>query len=292
MVRVEAAGLGVAMVTASAIVFSTAGLLTRLIALDAWTVVFWRGLFGGVLILACIACCHRGRTLAAFRQMGRAGLAAAACSAVATICFINALQRTTVADVTLIHAAAPFVTAAIGWLWTGRREGWVTLAASAVAMLGVAVIFGGALSAGHLTGNLLALAMTILIGTMMVIIRGNPGRSMLPAACLSAFASVVLAAPFADLRWPAGAELASLGLFGCQFGLGLLLLTLGTRLVPATRSALIGSLEIPLAPLAVWLAFSELPSWNTYAGGAVVTAAVLADILFGRFGRQPRHLQR
>lgn len=50
-------------------------------------------------------------------------------------------------------------------------------------------------------------------------------------------------------------------LFGmAQFGLGLLLLALGTRLISATRSALIGSLELPLAPVWVWLAFGATPS--------------------------------
>jgi drug/metabolite transporter (DMT)-like permease len=64
-----------------------------------------------------------------------------------------------------------------------------------------------------------------------------------------------------------------------SLGLGLLLLTLGTRLISATRSALIGSLEAPLAPVWVWLAFGELPPLMTCAGGAVVMAAVAADML-------------
>ncbi|ROQ01816.1 EamA-like transporter family protein [Stella humosa] len=279
-------GRGIILVTAAAVVFSAAGPFTRLIVLDAWTVVFWRGTFGGLFILAWIAWTHRARTLSAFGGMGRAGLAAAACSALGTVCFINALQRSTVADVTLIHAAAPFVTAAIGWLLLGRRESTTTLAAAAVAMSGVVVIFGGAPAGGQFVGNLLALAMTVLIGTMMVIIRANPGRSMLPAASLSGFASAVLVAPFAQPLSPTIGELAMLAAFGAQFGLGLLLLTLGTRLVSATRSALIGSLEIPLGPVAVWLAFAERPAAASYAGGAVVVAAVLADILFGRRRRR------
>ena len=62
-------------------------------------------------------------------------------------------------------------------------------------------------------------------------------------------------------------------------GLGLLLLTLGTRLISATRSALIGSLETPLAPIWVWLGFGEIPPLMTCVGGAVVMAAVAADML-------------
>jgi drug/metabolite transporter (DMT)-like permease len=65
-----------------------------------------------------------------------------------------------------------------------------------------------------------------------------------------------------------------------QFGLGLLLLTLGARLISAARSALINALEVPLACIWVWLAFGEVPSAASFAGGAIVMAAVVADLVF------------
>jgi drug/metabolite transporter (DMT)-like permease len=75
-------------------------------------------------------------------------------------------------------------------------------------------------------------------------------------------------------------DLLYLALFGTtQFGLGLLLLTLGTRLVSATESALVGALESPLGPLWVWLAFRELPSPTTWVGGTIIMGAVSAHIL-------------
>jgi drug/metabolite transporter (DMT)-like permease len=129
--------------------------------------------------------------------------------------------------------------------------------------------------------------MTVLISAMMVIIRQRRDTPMLPAAALSAFAVALVVAPVATPRAGLGENWIYLVLFGtAQFGLGLLLLTLGTRLISATRSALIGSLETPLAPLWVWLAFGEVPSLMTCVGGAVVMAAVVADMLLtARNGR-------
>ena len=46
------------------------------------------------------------------------------------------------ADVLVINATAPFLTAALAWAWTGERERWTTLAASLVALLGVVVTVG------------------------------------------------------------------------------------------------------------------------------------------------------
>jgi drug/metabolite transporter (DMT)-like permease len=272
--------LGGLLITASAAAYSMAGFFTRLIELDAWTMLFWRGTFGGLFIAGYIVWQHRRDTFAAVRAIGPTGLLAAACSAVATICFINALRRTSVADVMVINTTAPFITAAIASLCTAERESRTTLVASAVAFLGVATMFAVAVPAGHLVGNVLALVMTVLISAMMVIIRDNRQTSMLPAACLSAFAMAILVLPLATPRAGLGPDLIYLVLFGTiQFGLGLLLLTLGTRLISATQSALIGSLETPLAPIWVWLAFGEVPSLMTCIGGAVVMAAVAADML-------------
>jgi drug/metabolite transporter (DMT)-like permease len=272
--------LGGLLIVVSAAAFSLAGFFTRLIALDAWTLLFWRGVYGGLFIAGVMIWVERRNAIAAVRAIGRSSLVVAACSTLATICFINALKRTSVADVMVINATTPFFAAAIAWLWTGERERPTTLLASAAALFGVVLTFDGALSAGRIFGNLLALVMTILISAMMVIIRRRRDTPMLPAAALSAFAVALVVAPVAAPRAGLGENWIYLVLFGtAQFRLGLLLLTLGTRLISATRSALIGSLETPLAPLWVWLGFGEVPSLMTGVGGAVVMAAVVADML-------------
>jgi drug/metabolite transporter (DMT)-like permease len=70
-----------------------------------------------------------------------------------------------------------------------------------------------------------------------------------------------------------------LALFGIsQFGMGLLLLASGTPMVSATRGALLGVLQTPLGTLWVWLAFAEQPAEATLVGGAIVLAAVVADV--------------
>src|SRR5262245_35560403 len=102
---------GTALVLASAFACSTAGLFTRLVETDVWTMLFWRGLFGGLLIATYVVWRDGAGALAALRRIGRPGLVAAGCSTAATICFINALRETAVADVLVINATAPFMTA-------------------------------------------------------------------------------------------------------------------------------------------------------------------------------------
>lgn len=272
--------LGIALTGASALAYSTSGFFTRLIPLDTWTILFWRGVFAGLFIGIFTIWQHRRGTPAAVRAIGRPGLAAAAFSALATILYINAFRRTSVADVMIITATIPFMTAALGRLWLRERETWATLIASIVAFVGAVTMVGGAVAQGHLIGDLLALGMALCMACMMLIVRKHRATPMLPAACASAFLCSALVWPAARPAAAGPGHLLSLGLFGTtQFGLGLLLLTLGTRLVSATESALMGALETPLGPLWVWLAFGELPSLTTWIGGAIIMGAVAAHIV-------------
>jgi drug/metabolite transporter (DMT)-like permease len=272
---------GILLITLSAIAFSSAGFFTRLIHLDAWTLLFWRGVFGGLLILCIIIVRQRRGTVSAIRAVGRPGLVAALCSTAATILYINALQHTSVADVAVFFAAAPLVTAALGWLCLGVSAAWTTLVASFIALLGVSVMVGGAVADGHLIGDLLAFGMTICLAIMLLIIRQHQATPMLPAACLSALLCLLVWPLTTPLAIGAG-NMFNLFLFGTmQFGLGLVFLTLGGRWISATENALIGTMETPLAVAWVWLCFGETPSVTSLVGGLVVVAAVVAHFCYG-----------
>ncbi|WP_137132436.1 DMT family transporter [Rhizobium sp. FY34] len=279
--------LGTLLIISSALAYSLSGYFTRLITLDVWTVLFWRGIFGGLFIGAYVVWNHRKGLGGAILAMGVPGLWVAILSTLATVCFINALRLAPVADVMTIHAAIPFMTAVLALVVTGEREDWTTWAASLMALLGVIIIVNPQASGGYLSGYAFAATMAFAYAAMMVIIRKNRHVSMLPAACLSAFLCALIVLPFAHPLQVKAAAMLDLILFGTvQFGLGLLLMTVGTRLISATRSALIGSLENPLAPLWVWLAFAELPAHATWTGGSLVMGAVIFDVVMKARRRQ------
>ena len=60
-----------------------------------------------------------------------------------------------------------------------------------------------------------------------------------------------------------------------QVGLGLALLTVGARLIPAAQVGLITLLEVVLGPVWVWLALNERPSTATLVGGVIVIIAIV-----------------
>jgi drug/metabolite transporter (DMT)-like permease len=270
---------GILLIILSALAYSSAGFFTRLIYLDAWTMLFWRGLFAGLMILCVIAAQQRRDTWRAIGAIGRPGIAAAFCSTAATILYINAFRHSSVADVAVIFAVAPFITAALGKVWLGVTEAWSTLAASLVALVGVTIMVGGAAADGHLFGDFLALGMTVCMAIMMLIIRQHHDTPMLPAACLSALLCPLLVWPFASPFDVSTTDVLKLFFFGTtQFGLGLVFLTIGGQMVSATENALINTLETPLAVAWVWVCFSEAPSIANVAGGLIVMAAVIGHV--------------
>jgi drug/metabolite transporter (DMT)-like permease len=272
--------LGTLLLIASAAAYSTAGFFTRLIHVDAWTLLFWRGLFGGTFLAIIVVAQQRGRLWPAIRAMGIEGVLVAICSAMATVCFLNAMRLTAVADVMVIDAAIPFVTAGMAWLILGERESAWTLGATAAAFAGMAIMAGPAVVHGHFAGDALAFAMVVLMALVIVLIRRKKGVNMVPAVCASAFLCALIVWPVASPLQVDAREFGLLALFGVsQFGLGLLLLAFGTPLVSATRGALLGVLQTPLGTLWVWLAFAERPALLTLIGGGIVLAAVLADVL-------------
>ncbi len=271
--------LGLVLVTASAVAWSTAGFFTRLIALDSWTLLAWRGLFGAIGLAMVILALERQGTWRRFRDMSWPGWLFALISATGMVFFITALCRTTVAHVAVIYATVPFIAAALAWFTMRERPSRNAVVASLAALTGIAVTVGlGA--EGGLVGDFLALGMTLCVAAMMVIARRFRNIPTMPAACLSALLSGLVCWPLGTPLTVSGNDLVLLALFGLvNSAAGLALFTLGARLLPAIETALIGSLDAPLAPLWVWLAFGEKPSPGTLIGGLIVFAAVGLHVL-------------
>jgi len=134
----------------------------------------------------------------------------------------------------------------------------------------------GAPGDADVVGDSLAFVMALAFAMALVLARHRRDVSMAPATCLSQVMLVAVFAPFANPGDVGGGDLLALAsLGGGQIGLGLALLTIGARLIPAAQVALITLLEVVLGPLWVWLALSERPDTATLAGGAVVIAAIV-----------------
>ena len=135
--------------------------------------------------------------------------------------------------------------------------------ASLVALCGVAIIVGDARAElRYPRGIALACLMTVAIAAMTVTVRRHRNTPMVAAAALSNFLGSIVSIPFAHgIASVCGTDLVILAMFGFfQVALGLTLFVLGSRLLPSGQATLIATLETPLMPFWVWLAFQEAPA--------------------------------
>src|SRR3954447_26819029 len=124
-------------VALAAVAWSTAGVLQRQLTLDTPTQVFGRAAFAGVALLGYVAIVERGQVVRGFRSVGGAGIAVALCVAIASGCFIGALNHASVARVLFILAVAPVLAAVRAWGCRGEPISGRTALAMVVALCGV-----------------------------------------------------------------------------------------------------------------------------------------------------------
>ena len=266
---------GIGLVALSALVFSMSGVLTKAIEADGWTIVCWRGLIGGLAVIAYVEL-RRGATRRskAFR-LGVRGWILAGVGSLASITFIYAFKLTYVANVAVIYATAPFFAAGLAWLVMRENAKARTLIAGAFSLTGVAIIVSGGLGTGKLMGDLLAVAMTLGNAAYIVLIRKFSDVPVVWAGGASALQLFVVGAVIGTPLDVSARDAVLLVLFGVGFASAVILWTEGTKRIPSAQSALLGTVEIPCATLLAWLILNELPPAAAIVGGTVILSAVL-----------------
>ncbi len=264
----------------AAVCWSTGGLLVRQLSIaNAWEIVFWRSLFMAAFVAVVLVVMHGRRMPAAVRAAGLPGVVAGLFLAGTFFFFIGSLTRTTVANTFVLMSVSPFLAAIASLVVLHEPIPARTWFAMAIAFAGILVMFGGAVDAGQLVGNLLALGVSVCFAAQLTVLRKfHASVDMLPMVMIAGLWTLVpawlAAGPFAATA----RDLAILALMGCvQLGTGCLLATAASRTLPATELGLLALLEPILGPLWVWVLMGEHPGRNALLGGALVLCAVIAN---------------
>ena len=285
-------GTGVALCLAAGTIWSLMGLgLRQIEAGSVWQILFWRSVGMIPLLLGFMWWTSRGRPLAALRAVGLAGIAGGLGLVLAFAGAIYAFQTTTVANAVLLFAASPFVAAVLGWLFLREAVRPSTWIAIGIAVFGMYLMVSDGLETGAFAGNMAALLSAAGFGVFSVALRWGRVGDMMPVAFLGSIFSSLFAAgvlifrgePIPAAQHDMGVAMA-IGFF--VVAMGMVLFTLGSRVVPAAELTLLSLVEVLLGPIWVWLALGETASQNTLIGGGVLLAGVVFNAAMG--ARAPR----
>ena len=291
--------VGAAVMLASGLGFGMSGVFTRSIEGGAWEIASWRGLVATPPIVAYVWW-RRRRDANPIRvrldpATAAQGLVLLALNAAAMVLLVTALQKTAVANVSVIMATIPFMAAGLGWLILRETLRRATVIAAVVSFGGVILTVTGSLGAGNLEGDLFAVALSLTLASLIVLIRRFPGTDALLAQAGSGVALFAVALAVADPFGMDASEMPLTVAFGLVFAVALILWTEGVRRLRAAEAALLATTETPCSILAAWIVVSEAPPLLTVIGGLLIVGAVVsharADLTHGRVSR-PRQRQR
>jgi drug/metabolite transporter (DMT)-like permease len=211
---------------------------------------------------------------------GRSGVVVAALYGLASITFIAAVFSTSTADLVFILAFNTMFAVLLSWLFLKERPHPATLAAMTVMIGGVLIIVSDGLGNGNFVGDLMAVASAFLIASAITVTRAS-GKDMGFTALVAVILPLIVAAVMVSKTgyhvqapwWIIfnGAVVMPISFF-C--------LATGPRYISGPEVAMFYLLETVLAPVWVWMIFSEVPSRNSMIGGTILIVTLIAHSLW------------
>lgn len=255
--------------------------LVRMVDAPSATTAMWRGLLVSLSLGVVLTVRYRRSALRAVVRMGWPGLVSSCLWGSTTLMMVAAVDRTTVANVLVIVAAAPMVAAVLSAVVLRESLARRTWIAIPTAMAGVALAFSAGVEGTSNRGDLLAAGVAVAIGANLTLLRRNRAVDMVPAGFAGGLLAAVVLAAVGTAGTVNGDDILPLiAMGGLSVPAGLALLTLATRHLSSPEVALIVLLETILGPVFAAVAVSEAIPLRTLGGGAVVVATLSLHSLF------------
>ncbi len=271
-----------------AALWSTAGILMKLIPWSGFVIAGFRSLLAGA-VMAVYMAARRIRLRVSRRSLfGGAAL----CSTMTLFSVAN--KATTAANAIVLQFTAPIWILLLSALFLKKRFRRADYLAVALTFAGIVLFFLDGLSAGHTAGDCVALAAGLAFGAYYMSLGDCPEAERMSAVLIGHALTFLVGLPAAFATRPAAGATAILSLFALgvfQLGIPYVLLARASGRCPPLICALLGALEPLLNPVWVAVFDGEAPGPAALIGGLVVIAAVTALCIYDareEKGHEPR----
>jgi drug/metabolite transporter (DMT)-like permease len=259
---------GIIAVLIAAVLWSSGGILIKLVTLHPMQISFFRGIFAA-LVFAII---FRKK---AFIFNGMTFVNGIFYAAI-LILFVIATKLTTAANAIFLQYTAPIYVLIFEPLINKTEFKRINVITIFVCFVGMILFFMGELSFKHIEGNIVALLSGIAFAAFLIGMRNNKheyqfstifyGNIIITLICLPMFGAIE-ALKMTDLIM-----VASLGII--QIGIAYAIFTYGLKRVFAIEASLIGMIEPVLNPVWVMIWYGEIPSFPAIIGGIIIISAI------------------
>ena len=255
---------------ASALMFSTGGLLIKLIPWNPLAINGGRNLIGLCVIgLYLLITRHRIR-------FNRTVLAGAACIMLATSFYSIATKLTTAGNAVVLQYTAPIWIIVMMFIFFREKPGRLEISTILVVLAGILCFFLESLSVGKIAGDLCAVMAGIFYAGMFMMNRFEDGDA-LSSMFIGELITGIVFSPMILRETVFGASaLIPLFLLGAvQIGVAYIFFSYGTAHIDPVTASIINALEPILNPILVAVFYGEKLGRLSIAGAAVVIAGIL-----------------
>ncbi|MEB8433274.1 DMT family transporter [Cocleimonas sp. KMM 6892] len=265
---------GILITTLGVLILSPDALLIRLLDVETWTAVLWRGIAFAAGISILMLLMYREKTLKQFKNIGRAGLLIGLIFGVSSFFFTASIQNTSISNTLVIISTSPAFASLFSWLFLKEKVHLRTWIAMAVIFVAIILIVSKSLGSGSLLGDLFALGTSIFMAVSFTLTRRRKDINMVPAMVISGLVAATGGALMLSQTTKAyalpEASIPYLIIGGIVVTIAFALITLGPRYISAPEVSLIMPLETVMGSYLGWAFLSERPSNMTLIGGFVI----------------------
>ena len=268
MIR-ESKGTSTVALILCSILWSSGGILIKLVNWDPFAIAGMRSLIGCLTMLVFI---RKPKFTFSLNQ-----IMAAICYSATMILFILANKMTTAANAVLLQYTEPVFIVILGrWLLTDEKTTPIDWLSIAGILVGMVLFFLDDLSFSANAGNILAVISGLTFALTAIFMRRQKSVRSSDSFMLAHILTFAISIPFIVRSGPPSTTgmigLALLGVF--QMGIPSILYGFGMAGVSAISAAILTMLEPALNPVWVALFVGEIPSSRAILGGCIILACV------------------
>ena len=247
---------------------------------NAWDILLLRSFFFFIGISVFLISIYKKNAIKSFKKAGLKGLLGGFVMSFGFIAFVFAMMNTSVANVVFIISTQTMFLAIFGYFYLKEKVSLIGFLSIILAMMGISVMIGDAVSGGTLFGNLVALTIPISFSILIMIVRKNSSLDLVPAIWYASTFSVFYSLVMVDSFSFSNNDIFMGFLLGIpQLTFGFICITIGSRTTKSVTIGLLMLTETIFAPLWVWLFLNEIPPSSVFIGGMIIIFAIIIKTL-------------
>ncbi|HSL89273.1 MAG TPA: DMT family transporter [Ignavibacteriaceae bacterium] len=259
---------GVLAVVLTALLWSSGGLLIKLISLTSMQLSFFRCLIAAIVF----AVIFRKKVL----KVNKLAILNAVFYATVLTLFVIATKATTAANAIFLQSTAPIYVLIFEPIINKTRWEPINIITIAVCFIGMILFFLGELSPGHLKGNIVALLAGVAFAAFFLGMRKNEKEYQQSAIFYGNIIVAVICIPFIiEIETISLSDLWMVSFLGVfQIAAAYAIFTYGIKRILAVEASIISMLEPVLNPVWVFLGYGEVPTTFAIIGGLIIISAI------------------